>query len=71
MKIGISVEKNVLSSEWSVYSALIQGGEASALREEKGAWDIFFLAACHLTMVLGKVSFLRVKIWMDKCYVSL
>lgn len=51
MKIGISVEKDLLSTEWSVYSALIQGGEATGLREEKEP-KTFFLCrnvACHLT----------------------
>lgn len=53
MKIGICVEKNVLSSEQSVYSALIQGVEGSALREEKKSSTSFLCrnTACHLRSV--------------------
>lgn len=44
---------SVLSTEWSVYSALIQGGEAAGLREEKEPRTFFLCwnAACHLTSV--------------------
>lgn len=50
MKIGISVKKNLLSTECSVYSALIQGGEAAGLRKEKEPRTFFLCrnVACHL-----------------------
>lgn len=43
-KIGIGVEKNVLSTVWSVYSAFIRGREASASTGDKepGSFSFFF-----------------------------